>query len=210
MSGDFFGEGFAELPVMGIFRGLSPERTVELCNAAWDVGVSLVEVPVMSPREIPVLEAAVAAGRDRGRSVGAGTILSADQLESVAAVGAAFTVAPGVDVDVLDRSVELGIPHLPGVATSTDIATAVSRGWGWVKAFPAAQLTPGWVRAQRGPFPRVRFVATGGITSGNAQAFLDAGCSAVAVGSALTDPDAVSSFMGLVAGGPVSERRQRT
>lgn len=208
MSGDFFSEGFAGMPVMGIFRGSSPERTVELCHAAWDAGVSLVEVPVMSPREIPVLEAAVAAGRERGRPVGAGTILSVEQLEVVAAIGADFTVAPGVDVGVLDQSLAWGIPHLPGVATSTDIATAVSRGWGWVKAFPAAQLTPEWIRAQRGPFPQVQFVATGGITADNAQLFLDAGCSGVAVGSALTDPDSVSLFAGLVAGGtPVESRR---
>jgi 2-dehydro-3-deoxyphosphogluconate aldolase/(4S)-4-hydroxy-2-oxoglutarate aldolase len=68
--------------------------------------------------------------------------------------------------------------HLPGVATATDVRRALRLGLSWQKAFPATSLGPGWFTALREPFRTVRFVATGGITAGNAAVFLKAGASA--------------------------------
>ncbi|MEU0127076.1 MULTISPECIES: bifunctional 4-hydroxy-2-oxoglutarate aldolase/2-dehydro-3-deoxy-phosphogluconate aldolase [unclassified Streptomyces] len=179
---------FADVRVMGIFRGLSPRKTVELCHAAWDAGVTAVEVPVQTEEAFDALAAAVAAGRERGRSVGAGTVRFPAQLRRATELGAQFTVAPGLDLDIVRLSGEIGVPHLPGVATSTDIDTALKAGLTWLKAFPASVLGAEWVRAQLAPFPEVRLVATGGMGAANAREFLDAGCRAVAVGSAFGDP----------------------
>jgi 2-keto-3-deoxy-6-phosphogluconate aldolase len=77
--------------------------------------------------------------------------------------------------------------HLPGVATPTDIQNVSQVGLRWLKAFPAVQLSAGWIRAVLAPFPNVCFVATGGIDAHNAGEFLDAGARVVAVGSALND-----------------------
>jgi 2-dehydro-3-deoxyphosphogluconate aldolase/(4S)-4-hydroxy-2-oxoglutarate aldolase len=198
---EFFDRAFAGSKVMGIFRGFTPERTVQLCNAAWDAGVPLVEVPVMSPAELPALVAAVAAGRDRGELVGAGTVTTAEQVDEVARAGAAFTVAPGFDAGVVAAGRRAGLPHIPGVATSTEITAAVAAGAIWLKAFPAAVLTPAWITAQRGPFPRVKFIATGGVTPDNASDFLDAGCSAVALGTVLSDEATISRLGPLLRAG---------
>ncbi|ONK15857.1 bifunctional 4-hydroxy-2-oxoglutarate aldolase/2-dehydro-3-deoxy-phosphogluconate aldolase [Streptomyces sp. MP131-18] len=186
---DFFEQAFAAGPVMGIFRGYDVPRTVDTCERAWDLGIELVEVTVQDPTAMPSLRAAVAAGRERGRVVGAGTVTSAEQVAEVAAAGAAFTVAPGLLPEVAEACQERGLPHLPGVATATEISRARALGLHWLKAFPAAQLGAGWVRAQRGPFPDVSFVATGGLDAHSAADFLAAGCRAVAVGSALDDPE---------------------
>ncbi|PRY02563.1 bifunctional 4-hydroxy-2-oxoglutarate aldolase/2-dehydro-3-deoxy-phosphogluconate aldolase [Allonocardiopsis opalescens] len=185
---DMFDELFSTAQVMGIFRGVSPQDTVALCHAAWDAGVTAVEVPVQGEEAFDALSAAVVAGRARGRAVGAGTVRFPDQLRRAADAGARFTVAPGLDLDIVRLSNEIGIPHLPGVATSTDIDTALKAGLTWLKAFPASVLGAEWVRAQLAPFPEVRFIATGGIGADNARGFLDAGCRAVAIGSAFSDP----------------------
>jgi len=184
----FFDRLFADRPVMAILRGLAPAQTVALCERAWEAGIDAVEVPVQTPDALPSLRAALAAGRERGRPVGAGTVVSDEQVRLVHEAGVAFTVAPGYDPQVAARCASLGLPHLPGVATASEISQALRAGYTWLKAFPAAQLGTGWVRAQLAPFPGVRFVATGGVDADNAADFLAAGCRVVAVGSALRDP----------------------
>lgn len=183
----WFAEQLGGRPVMAILRGFGVERTVELARTAWDVGITCVEVPVQGDEDLDALRATVAAGAEQGRAVGAGTVVSPELLRTVVDAGAAFTVAPGLDEEVVRASADLGVPHLPGVATATEVHTALRWGLTWLKAFPAAQLGAGWVRAMHGPFPTARFVTTGGIDASNAQEFLDAGAEVVAVGSALGD-----------------------
>ncbi len=196
----YFSRAFATSPVMAIFRGSDPRATVDLCTKAWDLGISLVEVPVQTPDALPSLRAAIAAGRERGLAVGAGTVTTTDQLRQVHQDGVAFTVAPGLHPEVVEGSARLGLPHLPGVATATEIARARDLGHTWVKAFPASTLGPSWVSAQLAWNPSARFVATGGVDAGNASVFLDAGCGAVAIGSALADPAQLDRVSALVAG----------
>lgn len=193
VSGDaFFTAQLASSRVLGIFRGLGRDRTITLCRRAWDLGVTLVEIPVQSDEDLDALSAAVAFGREEGRLVGAGTVTSAQLLREVVAAGAAFSVAPGLDERVAAVAAEVGLPHLPGVATATEVQRALDLGFGWVKVFPAAALGPVWFSAMRGPYPQVHFVATGGVDTSNAAALLEAGASAVALGSAFADvPDDV-------------------
>ncbi|OUZ11605.1 2-dehydro-3-deoxyphosphogluconate aldolase [Aeromicrobium sp. PE09-221] len=188
---EFFSHHLDRYPVMAIFRGRPPAETLDLCRAAWSTGVDLIEVPVQGPEARESFRAAVRLGASEGKHVGAGTVLSVEQLEAVSADGAAFTVAPGFDAEVVSRARELGVPHLPGVATATEIDRALRAGCRWLKAFPAAQLGVGWAGAQGGPFPDAAFVATGGIDAENAADFLTAGYRAVAVGSAFTSTSGI-------------------
>jgi 2-dehydro-3-deoxyphosphogluconate aldolase/(4S)-4-hydroxy-2-oxoglutarate aldolase len=185
--------------VMAILRGLPPEETVRLARVAWDLGIESVEIPIGLPAQVPALVAAVAAGREVGRLVGAGTVVTVEQVAAAHAAGAAYTVAPSFDEEVLRASAEAGLPHLPGVATPTELRRAMMSGCRWVKAFPASSLGPSWFRDVRGPFPHVKLVATGGITAQTARLFLDAGASVVAVGSALSDPDQLPALADLIA-----------
>jgi 2-dehydro-3-deoxyphosphogluconate aldolase/(4S)-4-hydroxy-2-oxoglutarate aldolase len=143
---------------------------------------------VERPEQVESLRAAVAAAGQHGHPVGAGTVYTGEQVAAVRAAGAAFTVAPGYDPAVAEQSARAGLPHLPGIATPTEVQAALRGGHTWLKLFPASVLGTGHVRALRGPFPDVRLVATGGIDAGNAADFLAAGVDVVAVGSALTDP----------------------
>ncbi len=134
-----------------------------------------------------------------GRLVGAGTVVSPRHVELAASAGAAFTVSPGFDADVVRASVVAGLPPLPGVATATEVQAAMALGLTWLKAFPASLLGTGWFRAMAGPFPGARFVATGGMDAANAGDFLDAGVRTVAVGSAIEDPAQLPALAALLA-----------
>lgn len=198
MASSDFQRRFERAPVMAILRGLATGEAVTLAERAWDLGLDTVEVTIEVPSALPTLRAVVAAGRERGRDVGAGSVVRIEQARDAARAGAAFTVAPGLDPQVALASAEAGLPHLPGVATPSDIQAALAVGMGWVKAFPASVLGTDWIRAVRQPFPDLQIVATGGIDAHNAGDFLAAGARAVAIGSALADPVQVELLADLV------------
>jgi 2-dehydro-3-deoxyphosphogluconate aldolase/(4S)-4-hydroxy-2-oxoglutarate aldolase len=182
-------EIFGDQRVMAILRGLPADETVRLATRLWDAGVTVLEVPIGTPNAVPSLRAAVVAGEARGLRVGAGTVTTPDQVRAAADAGAQYTVAPGLDLTVLAASLAAGLPHLPGVGTATEVQHARAAGCRWLKAFPAKALGPAWISAMHGPFPDIRFVATGGLTVADAKPFLDAGTSVIALGAALADPD---------------------
>jgi Entner-Doudoroff aldolase len=184
---DWFENAFAGAPLMAILRGMGVERSLQLSTTAWDLGIDSVEVPLQTDEDERALRAVVAAAAERGKSVGAGTIITPAQVDVAADAGAAYLVSPGLDPVVVRAAQERGIPILPGVATPTEVQLAVSLGLTWLKAFPATWLGSGWFTHIRGPFPQVRFVATGGLDASNVEEFLDAGVRVAAVGSALED-----------------------
>ncbi len=197
---DYFSNLFTTDRVMVILRGQAPELAVELAGQAWDAGIRAVEVPIHTPAARASLEAVVREGRARGFEVGAGTVISTEQVDFAARAGAAYTVAPGLDVEVARASVASGLPHMPGVATATDIQAALAADLSWVKAFPASSLGLPWFRAMQGPFPDLNVVATGGIRLETAGDYLDAGIAAVGIGSGLDDIAALTQLCGRAAG----------
>ncbi len=184
----WFDERFAATRALVIARGLSPEATVALATRAWDAGVTMLEVPLQGEQGAGALRAAAAAARARGLVVGAGTVVDPGQVALARDAGAAYLVSPGLDEDVVAAGLGAGLAVLPGVSTPTEVQRAGRLGLHWLKAFPASVLGPGWFRALRAPFPEVRLVATGGITTAVADEYLVAGARVVSFGSGLDDP----------------------
>jgi 2-dehydro-3-deoxyphosphogluconate aldolase/(4S)-4-hydroxy-2-oxoglutarate aldolase len=184
--------------IMTILRGHEAAAAVRMAGHAWDAGVRVLEVTIATQDDVPALAATVAAGAERGLPVGAGTVISPEHVRAAARAGARYTVAPGFDAEVLAASLAAGMPHLPGVATGTEVQRAHRAGCRWVKAFPATSLGPAWYRAIRGPFPDVHYVATGGVTVETAREFLDAGARVVAAGAAFADPEQRAALAELV------------
>ncbi|HWT34199.1 MAG TPA: bifunctional 4-hydroxy-2-oxoglutarate aldolase/2-dehydro-3-deoxy-phosphogluconate aldolase [Microbacterium sp.] len=182
-----FDDIFAGAALMAILRGMGVERSLATATRAWDLGITAVELPIQTPTDLDALRVVAEAARERGLTVGAGTVVTLDHVRQAKDAGAAFTVSPGLDLDIVRVSHEAGLPSIPGVATASEVQRALGDGLTWLKAFPASLLGTGWFPAMRGPFPQAKFVATGGMGSGNAQAYLDAGVKVVAVGSALED-----------------------
>lgn len=185
--GDWFDTAFAAAPLMAILRGMGVERSVRLSDTAWNLGIDSVEVPLQTDEDERTLREVARLAATRGKRVGAGTIITTDQVALAADAGAAYLVSPGLDPVVVRAAQDAGIPILPGVATPSEVQLAVSLGLTWLKAFPATWLGVNWFTHIRGPFPHVRFVATGGLDASNVEEFLDAGVRVAAVGSALED-----------------------
>ncbi|MCX8453482.1 bifunctional 4-hydroxy-2-oxoglutarate aldolase/2-dehydro-3-deoxy-phosphogluconate aldolase [Paenarthrobacter ureafaciens] len=179
----WFSGGFFQVPVIAVLRGLSPHEAVRRANRAWDAGVEHVEVTIETPEAVAALTAVVSAASERGLTVGAGTITTTAQLEAAAAANASFTVSPGLNEEIVAESVRRSLPHLPGVATASEILRAKALGLTWLKAFPASVLGHEWTAAMKGPFPDVNFVATGGMQAATARAYLDSGVSVVGLSS---------------------------
>lgn len=184
-----FDDIFGQRKVMAILRGMSPHETVAVAGSLWDASVTVLEVPIATPDAIASLRAAADAAQERGLRVGAGTVITPEQVRAAADAGAQYTVAPGLDLTVLAASEAAGLPHLPGVGSATEVQQAWLAGCRWLKAFPAAALGPAWISGLLGPFADVRFVATGGLTVATAPDFLNAGARVVALGAALADPN---------------------
>jgi Entner-Doudoroff aldolase len=197
-SNAWFDRGFAGRPLMAIFRGLGVKRTLELASTAWEIGIELVEVPLQSPEDVEALAATAELAAKSGRLVAAGTVLTLEHVRQATSAGAAFAVSPGLDEEIIAHCLAAGIPPLPGVATASEVQHATRLGLEWVKVFPAAVLGTAWFGAMRGPFPAAKFVATGGIDASNAQQFLDAGATVVAVGSAIARDDELKKLAELI------------
>ena len=126
--------------------------------------------------------------------VGAGTVLTAEQVDRAVDAGARFVVTPGFGPAVVERCQALGVPVFPGVATATEIQMALDAGLSTVKFFPAEQLGGvAMVKALSAPFRSVRFIPTGGVNADNAASYL-ALPSVVAVGGTwMVAPDLLAA-----------------
>jgi 2-dehydro-3-deoxyphosphogluconate aldolase/(4S)-4-hydroxy-2-oxoglutarate aldolase len=118
----------------------------------------------------------------------AGTVLDTDQMRDVKNVGAQMAVSPGFSREVAEAARAAGLPWLPGVATASDCMAAIAQGIPLVKFFPAEQAGgPAMLKALGGPFPRLRFCPTGGVSEANMGGYFATG-NVVAVGGSWIAP----------------------
>ena len=190
-----FAAALAEVPVIAIVRGLRPDASVEICQRLWDAGVSLVEVTVQDEKGFEALEAAAEAERHASRHLGAGSVkTSVDALRATDS-GAEFLVSPGLSKEVISQAFDLNMPYLPGIATATELQSALDAGLDTVKVFPASDLGgPRFVGALRGPFPEANLVPTGGVSVGDIDTYIEAGALGVGLGSSLFEEDAIQAL----------------
>lgn len=187
------------LRTVAILRAFGPERSRELAQRCWEIGIDLVEVPVQGESGWASLTA-VAEVAD-GRPFGAGTVLTAEDSRRATGAGASVIISPGIEPAVVKAAREAGATPLPGVMTPTDVTLAHSLGLSVCKLFPASQMGPPWLAHIRGPFPEMRFVAVGGVDADNAPDYLRAGAAGVGFGSSvervLAAPDPAGVISGL-------------
>jgi 2-dehydro-3-deoxyphosphogluconate aldolase/(4S)-4-hydroxy-2-oxoglutarate aldolase len=166
----------AVVPVVVLERAEDARQLGEALKAG---GLPCAEVTLRTPAAEDVIRELA---RDPDIVLGAGTVLTADQADRAVDAGARFIVSPGFSQSVVRRCAERGVPVFPGVATPTEIQSALAAGLNVVKFFPAETL--GGVRALRAmsaPFGDVRFMPTGGVSASNLGEYL-AVPSVVAVG----------------------------
>jgi len=124
--------------------------------------------------------------------LGAGTVLTEENLLAARDCGASFAVAPGLNPQIVKRAAEIGLPFVPGVATPSDIETALSLGCTQLKFFPAGMLGGlAMIKALAGPYGHtgVRFMPTGGVTPDNLEEYLSSPAVAAVGGTWLAKRD---------------------
>lgn len=132
---------------------------------------------------------------DRGDMlVGAGTVLTADQVDLAVAAGASYVVSPGLSRAVVERCGEHGVLALPGAVTATEIQAALELGLTIVKFFPAGTSGgPAGIAALSAPFPGLRFVPTGGVGPKNLADYLGLAAVLAVGGSWMVPRDRIAS-----------------
>jgi 2-dehydro-3-deoxyphosphogluconate aldolase/(4S)-4-hydroxy-2-oxoglutarate aldolase len=174
--------------VIAIMRGDFGGGEEEIVAAIVEAGITAVEVTLNSPNAMGAIER-LAKRFGINTAVGAGTVLSSENVERVADVGARFIVSPNRDLKVIETTKRLSLVSLPGCFTPSEIVEAIGAGADAVKLFPAVSLGVNFVKALRGPFPDLRVVPTGGVTPDGAREYLAAGAWAVGAGSELIGKD---------------------
>ena len=105
--------------------------------------------------------------------VGAGTVLTREQVDAAVAAGAKFIVSPGFDPEIVDYCLEKEIPVFPGCITPSEVAQAVKRGLKVVKFFPAEQFGGvATIKAMAAPYVGLKFMPTGGVSAKNLESYL--------------------------------------
>eukprot|EP01065_Artemidia_motanka_P031885 TRINITY_DN3874_c0_g1_i1.p1 TRINITY_DN3874_c0_g1~~TRINITY_DN3874_c0_g1_i1.p1 ORF type:complete len:586 (+),score=197.52 TRINITY_DN3874_c0_g1_i1:60-1817(+) len=161
-----------ECPVVPVITMEDAAEAADLCRALTRGGMRVLEITFRTAAaEASVAEMSRAASA--GVVVGAGTILSVEQAERAVRAGAKFLVSPGVDPDIVEAAKRLEVPIIPGVATATDVATALRAGVQDLKFFPAEPMGGlSMMKALGGPHPGVRWMPTGGVTPAKMQEYL--------------------------------------
>jgi len=168
------------------------DDALPMAEALLEGGIDVIEVTLRRPGGLPGI--AKIARQLPDICVGAGTLLSADDVKRAIDAGAGFGLSPGSSPTLVDAVLELGLPFIPGVATPSDIMQAHDAGFSLMKLFPAAQLGGiDMLKALQGPFANVRFCPTGGVNLANLSSYLALPNVAMVGGSWLTPSSAVAN-----------------
>ena len=203
MSNNTLAERFAAanetLPLVAILRGIKPEEAQAIALRLHAAGFRLIEVPLNSPDPFTSI-AAMRRALPADTLVGAGTVLSVEQVKQLKDCGGELVVMPHADTVVIRAAKEAGLISAPGVVTPTEAFAALAAGADALKIFPAELVTPTILKAIRVVLPKgTRLLPVGGITPDNMKPYLDAGATGFGLGSALYKPGMSAEEVGIMA-----------
>ena len=183
-----------ERKIVAIVRGLSPEYLIRLGHAFEEGGIGLMEVtynqsaPETWKDTANGIEAVEKEFGDR-LLVGAGTVITLEQVSMTYNAGGHYLVTPTTQPEIIRAGKALGLGLYPGAFTPSEILAAYDAGADAVKVFPASCLGPGYIKAIRAPLSHVPLMAVGCVNEKNAADFMKAGCVGLGVGGNLVNKE---------------------
>lgn len=179
---------FAQCPLIGIIRGVTPDEAEATGEAILSAGIRIIEVPLNSPDPLASIERLAKRFGDQAL-VGAGTVLAPDQVKQVARAGGRIIVSPSTDLTVIRQTVTEGLVSSPGFFTPSEAFAAQNAGANALKLFPAEAASPAVVRALKAVLPSgTPLTIVGGVKPDTMRAWLDAGADGFGLGSGLYRP----------------------
>ena len=181
-------DALRQCPLIAILRGIEVADIDAVSDALVAAGLRIIEVPLNSPDPLKSIERL--AGRHGELAlVGAGTVMSPDEVISVRDAGGELIVMPHTDSDAIEEAKAQALCCIPGVATPSEGFTALAAGADALKMFPGEQLPPAVLKAWRAVFPSdTKLVPVGGVSASNIAAYRNAGASGFGIGSAIYKP----------------------
>ncbi len=177
-----------ERNLIAILRGLTPAEALPVLDVLIAAGITRIEVPMNSPDPLASIGAMVRRAGN-GVVIGAGTVLTVTDVQSVADVGGTLIVSPNCDTAVIAKSRALGLQSWPGVMTPTECFSALQAGASGLKLFPASLIGPDGLKAIRAVLPKgTQVYAVGGAGPANFAEWRNAGCDGFGIGTALYTP----------------------
>ncbi|MGV1790651.1 2-dehydro-3-deoxy-6-phosphogalactonate aldolase [Rhizobium sp. A37_96] len=175
-------------PLIAILRGIKPEETADIVSALIETGFSAIEIPLNSPEPFRSIEiAAKLAPADC--LIGAGTVLTVEDVDRLDGAGGKLLVTPNVEPAVISRARDKGMVTMPGVFTATEALQAARAGATGLKFFPAGVLGASGITAIRAILPpELVIAAVGGVSDKNFADYTKAGILAFGLGTSLYKP----------------------
>ncbi|SKC37130.1 2-dehydro-3-deoxy-6-phosphogalactonate aldolase [Krasilnikoviella flava] len=182
--------------LVAILRGVTPDDAAAVAGAALGAGLDAVEVPLNSPDPFESVRR-VRAAAGPGARVGAGTVLTPDDVRRAADAGASLVVSPNTRPDVVAEAVRLGLESYPGAATPTEAFAALDAGATAVKIFPATTVGISGMRAWASVLPAgARLVPVGGVDESTLGQWARAGADGAGIGTSLYRPGDAAAEVG--------------
>ena len=187
MPADSWATVFNKLPLIAILRGVTPDECVSVAECLFNEGIEILEIPLNSPDPFTSIDTLT--NRFPERYIGAGTVLTGNQVERCQSVGCKLVVAPNIDPEVARLAKAAGMIYCPGVATPSEAFSALKLGADALKFFPGELITPNVIKAMRAVLPAdSRVVPVGGVSVDNMADYLAVGANGFGIGSALYKP----------------------
>lgn len=187
-----------EHKIVAIVRGFEPETVVEMAKLYCANGIYCVEVTfdqTSLENQLKTVQTIRLVKEALGNKmcVGAGTVMTAEQVRMAADGGAEYMISPNVDEEIILETKRLGKLSIPGAMTPSEIAAGYKMGADIIKLFPANELGPSYIRAIKAPLKHIPLMATGGVRPANAMDYLHAGSAALGVGGDLVNKQWIAS-----------------
>lgn len=183
-----------ERKIVAIVRGLKPEYLVRLGHAFEEGGIGLMEVTYN--QKAPETWADTARGIEAVEKefgdrllVGAGTVITREQVALTYNAGGHYLVTPTTQPEIIQMGKSLGLGLYPGALTPSEILAAYEAGADAVKVFPVSTFGPGYIKAVKAPLSHVPLMAVGGVNEKNAADYIKAGCIGLGVGGNLVNKE---------------------